>query len=102
VWRERSASADPLSEFGRVILYETRRVAPDAAGGLAHSSEAGTPDPAVRWLGWLADEPVFPVPPPGYEWDVVLGSLEPEHVRTAVVCDPTTASATVDPLRAPE
>ena len=101
VWRERSASADPLSEFGRVILYETRRVAPDAAGGLAHSSEAGTPDPAVRWLGWLADEPVFPVPPPGYEWDVVLGSLEPEHVRTAVVCDPTTASATVDPLRAP-
>lgn len=101
VSRDRSASVAPPSEIASVLPYETRRIAPDAQDDLADSLEAGTPDAAIRWLGWLADEPIISAPPPGYEWDVVLGSLEPEHVRTAVSWDSTPLSATVDALRAP-
>jgi hypothetical protein len=84
-----------------VVRHEVRRLVSDAS---THPPTSVSPYIAggnVRWCGWLAPTSVLPAPPEDCDWDIVLGSVEPEHVRSRIVCEASESPATVDVSRAP-
>lgn len=103
------ASVCAWSTGNHELRHEVWRVtasdfADDPSGELTLASSTTPvrmPLHGVRWLGWLESSMVLPTPAKGYDWDIVLGSLEPEHVRSRFVCEPTESPATKEVSRAP-